>query len=176
MSQPYIGQILAVGFNFAPVDWHICDGTLLSISDYSPLFNLIGTTYGGNGTTNFALPDLRSRTAIHQGTGPGLSPYVLGQAGGTESVSVNATQTPGHSHTLNTSSKPAGASVPGSSVALASVTSPTPYIAPPTSGIISLLPASIGPYPGGSQPHENRQPFLAINYIIALYGVYPSQG
>jgi len=183
MSEPYIGQILAVGFNFAPQGWHICDGTLLPISDYEPLFNLIGTTYGGNGQTNFALPDLRGRTGIHMGTGPGLPTYVIGQVGGTESVTVNGSQTPGHTHTLLASSNTASTNTPSGSVALASVVgpsgAPTAYTTPivaPTPKAVSMVPASIGPYLGQSVPHENRQPFLAINYIIALFGIYPSQG
>ena len=151
MSEPYIGQILAVGFNFAPVNWALCDGALLPISEYSTLFNLIGTTYGGDGVTTFALPDLRGRTAIHQGTGPGLPTFVMGQAGGAESVTVTAAQTPGHNHLLNTSSNTAASNTPGPSVAIASAITPstaptmfTPPIVPPTPKAVSLSSASIG--------------------------------
>ena len=176
MAQPYIGQIIAVGFNFAPQGWLLCNGATVPIQEYDVLFNLIGTTYGGNGQTNFGLPDLRGRAALGMGQGPGLSNYFLGQLAGTENVTLTAAQNAGHNHLLGANSGAGNASDPGSTAVLAQVagnTLATIYssVAPTPSTLVS---ASIS-MAGGSQPHENRQPLLAINYIIAWAGLYPPQ-
>lgn len=172
MAEPYIGQIIAVGFNFAPQGWAICDGSLQPISQNEALFNLIGTTYGGDGQTTFALPDLRGRTAVGIGQGPGLSAYNLGQNGGVEGVSLFGGQVGAHTHAL------AGAAAattqnPGSSVVLGATDAANPIYA--TAGTTAALAPSAVSSAGGGSPHENRQPSLAITYIISLYGIYPSQ-
>ena len=174
MAQPYVGQIISVAFNFAPVGWHLCDGSQLSISEYETLYTLIGTTYGGNGTTTFGLPDLRGRAPLAAGQGAGLPTYVQGQLGGSESVTLIANQVGAHSHTLQASTQNGAATNPAPNLALAQnpVQAVPVYAPPPTT--TPLAGTAIGNSTGG-QPHENRQPFLAINYIIALNGVFPSQ-
>lgn len=174
MSEPFVGQIIAVGFNFAPVGWALCNGQTLSISSYEALYNLIGTTYGGNGQTTFNVPNLQGRSAVGMGQGLGLSNYILGQAAGTETVTLNINQVPMHTHTVigtsaaGTSANPTTTSLLGTAPAGFDV-----YHAP--ASMVALSPNSIGPSTGMSQPHENQQPFQVINYIIALLGVYPSQ-
>ena len=171
MSQPYIGEIRSVGFNFAPLDWAFCDGSLQSIANNTALFNLIGTTYGGDGVNTFALPDLRSRAPIHQGTGVGLPTMIIGQIGGTENVTLLTVNLPPHTHSI-TAEGASGAS--NSAIG--------GYFA--TTGLGNYGTTSngnSGPYlqttnSGGNQPHNNIQPLLTINYIISLYGVYPTQG
>jgi microcystin-dependent protein len=175
MSQPFIGQVIAVGFNFAPVGWALCNGQLLSISEYQALYTLIGTTYGGDGVNTFGLPNLQGHAALSQGTGAGLPTYVLGEVSGSESVTLTASQIGNHPHTLNASAQTGGTTTPGSTVALGQNPQPAVNAYSTSAPTTSLAQSSIGPS-GGSQPHENRQPYLTINYIIALYGVYPSQG
>jgi microcystin-dependent protein len=172
--EAFIGTIMAFGGNFAPRGWAFCDGRLLPISQYTAVFALLGTIYGGNGQTNFALPDLRGRVAVGMGNGPGLSPVVEGQMGGTETVTLVGTQIPVHSHTV-------GASTAGGSVAPTNA-----FLAVPVdsqggvgagytgSANTTLNPATIGGG-GGNQPHENRQPYLGVNYIICLEGIFPSR-
>ena len=173
MSTPYIGQIIAVGFNFAPIDWALCNGQTLDINQYTALYQLIGTTYGGNGVTTFNLPDLRGRAALSWGQAPGLSNYTIGQAAGTENVTLTLPQMPQHTHLVNGSSANATSANPGSTLVLGSASANMKiYAAPGTA--TALGAGSIGSS-GGGLPHENRQPFLAINYIIALFGVYPPQ-
>ena len=175
MSEPFVGQIIAVGFNFAPVGWAVCAGQSLDISAYSALYALIGTTYGGNGQTTFNLPDLRGRVAISQGQGPGLSNYVIGQVAGSEQVTLNANQMAGHTHALMGTSADATSPNPASTVVLGStVETVNVYTTPSAGNVIGLDPRSIGTS-GGSQPHENRQPYQTINYLIALEGIFPSQ-
>jgi microcystin-dependent protein len=171
MSQPYVGQIRLVGFNFAPVDWAFCDGSLLDPNQYSALFALIGTTYGGNGVTNFALPDLRGRVPVHMGQG--ASPYVIGQQGGAESITLITDQIPSHPHQALCSTGTATSASPVNNIWAADSGSDTPYQTNGPAGVAMAL-NTIGPA-GGSQPHENRQPYQCINYIIALFGIYPSQ-
>ena len=175
MSQPFVGQVIAVGFNFAPVGWLACDGSIVSISEYTVLYQLIGTTYGGDGVSTFGLPDLRGRTPVSVGQGPGLSPYVLGQRAGTESVTLQANQVGSHNHLLMTSSKTATAATPATTLAIGQVPSTTLvkvfFPAPPTT---TLSGTTIGPA-GGNLPHENQQPFQTVNYIIAPFGIFPSQ-
>jgi len=179
--QPFVGEIRAFAGNFAPAQWHLCDGSLLPISNYEVLYTLLGTTYGGNGTTTFGLPDLRGKALLSQGTGPGLSNRVLGQTGGTESVTLTIAQTPAHTHAASASTNAANVSSPAGALLAAPVDVTTPG-----TNVLSYLPNSlasitIAPFAqtslatfGGSQPHENRMPFVAITYIIALFGLYPS--
>jgi microcystin-dependent protein len=173
MSEPFLGMIAIYGFNFAPRGWAMCNGQILPIAQNTALFSLLGTTYGGNGQTTFALPDLRSRVPVHFGQGPGLSSYVLGQAAGTETVTLNVNEIPAHTHTVactdedGTSSKPPGniiASQQDGNAAYANV-SPNGTMA------ATMIP----PSGGGNQPHPNIQPYLAINFCIALEGIFPSR-
>jgi len=172
MSQPFLGTMRLVGFNFAPVGWALCQGQALPISENAALFSLIGTTFGGDGVTTFALPDLRGRVAVGQGQGPGLANYVQGQSGGAESVGLTTGQAPAHSHTMMAA---ADVTAPNPGPTLVLGTPPAAvriYGSGPPTG---LAPASIGPF-GAGNAHENRQPYLALNYIIALTGVFPSAG
>jgi microcystin-dependent protein len=172
MSSPFIGEIRIFGFNFAPRGWATCDGQILSIAQNTALFSLLGTTYGGNGTSTFALPDLRGRVPIHQGQGPGLSPYVIGQAAGTETVTLITTQIPAHVHavaplannTTVTTARPSGA-YPGKPAANAYADSTDNSTMAPTNT------NSVG----GNQPHSNIQPYLTLNFCIALQGIFPSR-
>lgn len=166
---PFLGEIKMVGFNFAPVGWALCDGQLLSIAQNTALFSLLGTTYGGDGVRTFALPDLRGRVPVHQGQGPGLSPYNTGQAAGSETVTLTTNQMPTHTHQANASSSGATQPTPQGNVWAASRTdlyNATPNAAMSTQAIGTA---------GGSQPHPNIQPYLCVNFIIALQGVYPSR-
>jgi microcystin-dependent protein len=169
MSTPYIGEIRMVGFNFAPQGWAFCDGSLLPISENDTLFSLIGTTYGGDGQATFALPNLAGRIPVHMGTGPGLSTRVIGEAAGVEQVTLITSQIPVHSHAPQAQSANGGLNTPqngvwaGSATALYSTDQPNVTM---RSGLVNLA--------GGSQPHENMMPFLAINFIISLYGIYPT--
>ena len=167
MSEPFIGEIRMVGFNFAPRSWAFCDGQILSISQNTALFSLLGTTYGGDGRTTFALPDLRGRVPLHPGNGPGLSSYTLGQKSGVETVNLTQNQIPAHSHfPLCSSDDPnSGSPTSGYSAAVG-----TPIYSTSQNGNMGAT-SSVG----GSQAHENRQPYLAINFCIALQGLFPSR-
>jgi microcystin-dependent protein len=174
MAQPFVGQIISVGFSFAPVGWQMCDGTLLPISEYEALYSLLGTTYGGNGTSTFAVPDLRGRAPLCMGQGSGLPNYIQGQIAGSESVTLIANQVGAHSHSLLASTKNGSATNPASGLALGQNPVSTVPVYGPSSTNVALAGSSIGNSVGGV-PHENRQPYLTINYIISLFGVYPSQ-
>lgn len=178
--EPFIGQISLFGFNFAPKDWAICDGQLLSIAQNSALFALIGTTYGGNGQTNFALPDLRGRVPMGQGQGPGLSPRNMGEVSGSENVTLQQSQMPMHSHMLSVSNQTASASDPTGHVLAASTGSDPVDGATVTVNTYGTNPTGTASpqaisTAGGSQPHDNMQPYLTMNYCIALVGVFPSR-
>ena len=167
MSQPYVGEIRMFAGNFAPAGWMFCDGSLLPISEYETLFNLIGTTYGGDGQSTFQLPDLRGRLPIHQGNG-----FTLAQTGGVETVTLTAAQIPAHSHPFLASTT-AGATRDPSGNVLGTAVAGSFYRAnAPTTD--ALAANSIGST-GGSQPHDNFQPYLCISFIISLFGVFPSQ-
>ena len=171
MSQPFIGEIRMFGGNFPPAGWAFCDGQLLPIAENDALFALIGTTYGGDGQTTFALPDLRGRIPVHTGQGA-ASGFTIGQSGGTEAVTLTVPQTPSHTHPLNASAAAASpTAVPaGSKVA---VTSATTIYSNSSSGA-SMSPSALG-VAGGNQPHENMAPFLSVSFIISLFGIFPSQ-
>jgi microcystin-dependent protein len=173
MSQPFVGQIIAVGFNYAPAGWALCQGQLLPINENDALFALLGTTFGGNGTTTFGLPDLRGRAALGMGQGSGLGSYVLGQVGGVEQAALTSAQIGSHTHGLSVAAT-ATTSTPASSVVLGTPEAATPIYA--TSGTGATLTAgAVSTTPGGGLPHENRQPSLTINYIISLSGIFPSR-
>lgn len=173
MSEPFVGQIIAVGFDFAPVGWHACDGSMLQISQYAALYSLLGTTFGGDGQTTFGLPDLRGRSVLGAGSGSGLQPYLQGQLGGVESVALNSSQYAGHTHALMTAAT-ATTPTPGSTVVLGTPAAGTQiYASSGTAG--GLAGSTVTTSPGTGGPHENRQPSLTLNYIISLEGLYPSQ-
>jgi len=170
MSGPYIGEIRMFAGNFAPVGWAFCNGALIPISENDALFNLIGTTYGGDGQETFALPNLQSRVPIHAGQGSGLSSYIIGEAAGVESVTLTTQQIPVHNHALLASSGLANSAIPQNTVlAQADIDM---YVTDTVD--VTLANQSIA-IAGGSQPHENMAPFLVINFIISLYGVFPTQ-
>jgi len=171
MSQPFVGEIRMFAGNFAPAGWAICDGALLAITENETLFNLIGTTYGGDGQSTFALPDLRSRVPVHMGTLSGTgSQYTLGQSGGEETVTLTAIQTPAHSHPAQCSAVAAATPSPAGGVWAASdVVAFTPGANANTTMNVGAVGAT-----GGTQPHDNMVPFLAINFIISLFGVFPT--
>lgn len=178
MDAPFIGSIVMFAGNFAPRGWAFCQGQVLPIAQNTALFSLLGTTYGGNGQTTFALPDLRSRVPVGQGQGPGLSPYVLGEVTGVESVALASNQMPAHNHNVQVSSGQAD-----------SATANNNYLAV-ANGSLAGDPVAVNTYngtpngmlgnnsismTGGSQPHDNIQPSLCMNYIIALEGIFPSR-
>ena len=170
MAQPYVGEIRMFAGNFAPTGWAMCNGQPLPISGNETLFQLIGTTYGGDGQNTFNLPNLQSRIPLHMGTGPDGVNYPLAQAAGTESVTLTTQQIPVHTHALLGSTGAATAGNPSGQVLAQSAQ--TAYMIEAT-GALAMNASSISPV-GGSQPHENCQPFLCINYIISLFGLFPS--
>lgn len=166
MAQPYVGEIRMFAGNFAPAGWMFCEGQLLPISEYETLFNLIGTTYGGDGQSTFALPDLRGRVPIHQGSG-----FILAETGGAEEITLTINQIAAHSHPLlcanSVGNDPnATNNLPAESSAATLYQSGNP--------VAAMAPQSIGST-GGSQPHTNFQPYLCLDFIISLFGIYPSQ-
>jgi microcystin-dependent protein len=170
MGQPFVGEIRMFGGNFAPAGWQFCDGSLLAISENDVLFALIGTTYGGDGQNTFAVPDLRGRVPVHQFQGPGLSNRIIGELAGTESVTVTSQQLPIHSHPVQISSNTGTTGTPSAGVTLG-VADVDLYIA--ESPAVNMNAGSISSV-GGSQPHSNIQPYLAVNFIISLFGIFPS--
>ncbi|WP_210492450.1 tail fiber protein [Patulibacter sp. SYSU D01012] len=170
-AQPYVGEIRLFAGNFAPASWAFCDGQLMQIADNEVLFQLIGTTYGGDGQETFGLPDLRGRVPLHMGQGPGLQSYVIGEAAGVEDVTLTVPQLPSHSHALTASTGPGVAISPQNAV-LGASPDVTMYLRDGTT--TDLPPATAGPV-GGSQPHDNVMPTLTLSYIISLYGIFPSQ-
>ena len=170
MAEPFIGQIVMFAGNFAPRSWALCDGQLLSISQNSALFSILGTTYGGDGRTTFGLPDLRGRVPMHPGNGPGLSPRNLGQKSGVENVTLNVNQIPVHNHALPASSGFGNAKGPSGNVPAMADDGERNY----SSGTpnANMDPSTNA---GGGQSHTNVQPFQCVNFIIALQGVFPSR-
>jgi microcystin-dependent protein len=175
LTQPYVGEVRMFGGNFAPVNWAFCDGQLLQIAEYDTLYTLIGTTYGGDGVNTFSLPDLRGRVVTHQGSSAGTT-YVIGQKDGVESVTLSVAQIPQHSHTLMATTVEGDTGAPTTGTVLAAAPSGTtiPEYGP-YSGAQTLTSANATTQAGGSQAHENMQPYLGVNFIIALYGIFPSQ-
>lgn len=167
MAQPYVGELRLFAGNFAPSGWMFCDGQLLPISQNETLFQLIGTTYGGDGQSTFALPDLRSRVPIHQGNG-----FILAETGGVEEVALTAQQIPAHTHGLLASSNLASANAPAGQT-LATTQASTITLYGTDAPFTTLHPSSLTPA-GGSQPHTNLQPYLTLSFIISLFGIFPS--
>src|SRR3954469_26017647 len=168
MSEPFLGEIRMFGGNFAPRGWALCNGQLLAISTNTALFSILGTTYGGNGQTTFGLPDLRGRVPLHQGQGQGLSPYNLGEVGGSETVTLLTPQMPAHNHPFAppVSSAAGGAADPTNNFPAAQDATQGPFNYNTTT--TGAGGAGMSGAQGGSQPHANIQPFLCVNYIIAL--------
>jgi microcystin-dependent protein len=181
MSEPYLGQIMMFGGNFAPSGWATCDGQLLAISQNTALFAILGTTFGGNGVSTFGLPDLRGRVPVHWGQGLGLSVYTIGEVVGVESVSLISTQMPQHTHpatvTINATESTQSATTDPAGAIPAGGSGQNIYATGNSDGTkmgTGMATAVIAPA-GGSQPHENRQPLLCITFCIALVGVFPSR-
>lgn len=173
MAQPYVGEIRMFAGNFNPSGWEMCNGQLLPISENETLFQLIGTTYGGDGESTFALPNLQSRIPMHFGTGPDGVTYQMAETAGVEEVTLTIQQIPAHSHTPLVSTDPGTGTNPAGSVAGA-LSPVSVYKASVVAPTVPMHAASVSTV-GGSQPHENMQPFLCINYIISLFGIFPSQ-
>jgi microcystin-dependent protein len=171
--EPYIAQIMLVGFNFAPKGWAQCAAQLLSIQQNAALFSILGTTYGGNGIQTFGLPDLRGRTSMHWGMGAGQPDYVLGELGGTENVTILASSLPSHNHPLNVSNVASNASSPSNTLAAVSQTSISGmlYGSPSNTTMATATVANNG----GNQPVSILQPYLVLNYLIATSGIFPSR-
>jgi microcystin-dependent protein len=171
MADPFVAEIRIFPFNFAPRGWAWCDGQLLPLSQNTALFSLLGTTYGGNGKSNFALPDLQGRAPMHPGQGPGLSLHDLGETGGSETVTLLESEMPSHSHAMQSSGAPGNNRNPAGNV-LARATGGNVYVAPAGAPLVSMSGQALAPA-GGDAPHNNLQPFLTFYFAIALQGVFP---
>jgi microcystin-dependent protein len=172
MADPFVAEIRIFPFNFAPRGWAWCDGQLMPLSQNTALFSLLGTTYGGNGKSNFALPDIQGRTVMHPGQGPGLSLHDLGETGGSETVSLLESEIPSHSHTMNASQADGLERTPAGQL-LSTGVGISQYQTPQS--MTNLSPNAVAPA-GGDQPHNNLQPYLTFYFNIALQGVFPPRG
>lgn len=171
-TEPFLGQIAFVAFNFAPRGWAECNGQILPIAQNQALFSLIGTTYGGDGMTTFALPDMRGRVLISEGTGPGLSPYIQGQTGGVESVTLTSNQMPMHSHSVQAVSTEGNQNTPTGNLLADTKTLDKEYSDAISDTTMSTRMIGVS---GGNQPHQNVQPYITLKCIIAIQGVFPSR-
>jgi len=171
MSEPFVGEIRMFAGNFAPRGWALCDGQLLAISQNDALFSLFGTIYGGDGRTTFGLPDMRGRVPIHQGHGPGLSSRVIGQKAGAERVTLTVNELPSHGHAMQATGEPADSANPGGNLVARSTTMDLYINASQNASLASNAITATG----GSQSHPNVMPFLCVNFIVALVGIYPSR-
>ncbi|MBF6595119.1 MAG: phage tail protein [Thermaceae bacterium] len=165
MSEPFIGEVKIISFNFPPRGWAFCNGQLLPIAQNQALFSILGTTFGGDGRQNFGLPNLQGRVPFHLGNG-----FVLGQVGGEQAHTLNQSELPTHTHALQASSSAATSNLPTGNVLAA----PKTPLYGPAASLTGLIPASLAPV-GGSQPHNNMQPYLVLNFVIALQGIFPTQ-
>ena len=175
MADPFVAEIRIFPFNFAPRGWAWCDGQLLPLSQNTALFSLLGTTYGGNGKSNFALPDLQGRAPMHPGQGPGLSLHDLGETGGSETVTLLESEIPSHSHGVVAAANPALLKLPGPTASLARSQGDNAYQSVVNQNVVSMSGMAIAPA-GGDQPHNNLQPYLTFYFCIALQGVFPPRG
>lgn len=178
MSSPFLGEIRAFGFNFAPKGWAMCNGQQLAINTNQALFSLLGTQYGGNGLQTFALPDLRGRGAVNQGQGPGLSNYVIGEQTGTETVTLITTQMPQHNHLWAANNAAGDTAAPIANFLAGAIVptnnTPVPTYAAPGGATVPLA-ANMLALAGQNQPHPNMMPYLVVTYCIALQGIFPSR-
>lgn len=172
MSEPYVGEIRMFGGNFAPLGWAFCDGQLLAIAENETLFQLIGTTYGGDGQTTFAVPDLRGRLPLHMGQGPGLSARTIGEKAGVEQVSLTVNQIPAHTHPLAATTDLAGSADPQDAVPAR--TNPAVIDTYTELGPLVALSPQAMTSSGGGQPHDNLMPYQCVSFIISLFGIFPS--
>lgn len=173
MAEPFLGEIKMFGGNFAPRSYSFCNGQLVSIAQNTALFSLLGTTFGGDGQTTFGLPDLRGRVPIHQGQGPGLSPYVMGQVSGAETVTLLSSQLPAHNHTVTCSTGGGNAVAPANNFWASEPNAEAASFSNAAANT-AMSPAAIG-LSGGGQAHDNMAPFLCLSFIIAVEGVFPSR-
>lgn len=171
MSEAFIGEIRMFGFDFAPRGWATCAGQLMPIAQNQALFSLLGTTYGGNGQVNFALPDLRGRAPIHMGQGPGLSNYLQGQVGGAQTRTLTTAEMPAHTHLVRAANAPS-TSAPAANAVLAAPTTSRLFRSGAAANVAMAPTVGVA---GGSQPHENMQPFTVLNFSIAIQGIFPSR-
>jgi microcystin-dependent protein len=171
MSNPFVAEIRIFPFNFAPKGWAFCDGQLLPLSQNTALFSLLGTTYGGDGKSNFALPNMQGNAPMHPGQGPGLSLHDLGETGGSDTVTLLESEIPSHSHALMAQTLSATSQTPGPNVGLARSRTVTAYSAT-TTPVVQMSTNTVAPA-GGDQPHNNLMPYLTLNFCIALQGVFP---
>jgi microcystin-dependent protein len=171
MADPFVAEIRIFPFNFAPRGWAWCDGQLLPLSQNTALFSLLGTTYGGDGRSNFALPDFGGRAPMHPGQGPGLSLHDLGETGGSDTVTLLESEIPSHAHAMRASTDPANAQAPNATVTLARSSGGSAY-STSTSGLVAMADQTLAPA-GGDQPHNNLMPYLTFYFNIALQGVFP---
>jgi microcystin-dependent protein len=172
MADPFLAEIRIFPFNFAPKGWAWCDGQLLPLSQNTALFSLLGTTYGGDGKSNFALPDLQGRAPMHPGQGPGLSLHDLGETGGSETVSLLESEIPSHPHTMMASSDVADNNAPAGNMAAKPAGRGNNLYITTTTPLVAMNPSALAPA-GGDQPHNNMQPYLTFYFCIALQGVFP---
>jgi microcystin-dependent protein len=172
MSDPFLGEIRIFGTDFAPNGWAVCNGQLMPLAQNTALFSLLGVVYGGDGRTTFALPNLQGASPMQQGAGPGLVPRLLGEAGGTPSVTLQGSEIPAHTHQLMHSGGAANASAPGPDLGFARTTAAQVYA--PGTPATPAVPQALAPA-GQGAPHNNRQPYLALNFCIALQGIYPAR-
>jgi microcystin-dependent protein len=172
MADPFVAEIRIFPFNFAPRGWAWCDGQLLPLSQNTALFSLLGTSYGGNGKSTFALPDLQGRAPMHPGQGPGLSLHDLGETGGSDTVTLLQSEMPNHPHTMRANTDFADLQVPSPARSIARSQNANAYKAPAGQPVVQLNPGALAPA-GGDQPHNNLQPYLTLYFNIALQGVFP---
>jgi microcystin-dependent protein len=175
MAAPFVAEIRPWACNFAPIGWAFCQGQTLAISQNTALFSLIGTYYGGNGTSNFQLPDLQGRVPMKFGTDPTGNNYVIGEEAGTETITIQANQMPIHTHTFSGTNANGTRAKPASGAALGTNSQGQFFYGPSNASTTTINAGTVSLYSGGNQAHENRQPFLAINWCIALTGIYPSR-
>jgi len=174
-QQPFVGQIMFVPYNFAPNGWHECDGSLLPISEYEVLFTLIGTTYGGDGQSTFAVPNAKGKVIIDDGQGTGLSPYVIGQTAGVESVILTTNQMPNHSHSVLASTADGNQNSPTNGIPANTKILDKEYSNSTDSASKVVMKPGMIAVSGGNQPHDNMMPTLSMKCVISLFGVFPSQ-
>jgi microcystin-dependent protein len=177
MADPFVAEIRIFPFNFAPIGWAFCDGQLMPISQNTALFSLLGTTYGGDGKSTFALPDLQGNAAMHPGQGQGLSLRDLGEMSGSESITLLVSEIPVHSHTVNVSNQQGDVQQPTATTSIARSVGALPFVpGNPAPALNALMAFQVLPPAGGGLPHNNMQPYLTLNFCIALQGVFPPRG
>ena len=174
MADPFVGELRLVGFNFAPFQWATADGQLMAISQNTALFSLLGTNFGGNGTSNFGLPNLQGSIPVGAGQGPGLSPYSVGEVGGVPILALTQAEMPAHTHTVKGDATPANSNTPVANTFAQAKTSVGNLYTPSSGGSVQMNTSIVTPF-GNNLPHNNMMPYLTLNWIIALAGVFPQR-